>query len=46
MFLFVVILILMSVFIIQNKKLKDSTKNAWFVFLAIIIVFFVIFEIL
>lgn len=46
MFLFVVILILMSVFIIQNKNLKDSTKNTWFVFLAIIIVFFVIFEIL
>lgn len=36
MFIIVVLIILMSVYIAQNKKLKDSTKTGWFVFILII----------
>ena len=44
MFLLIVIMILITVYVAQNKKLKDSTKTGWFVFLVISCILLVISE--
>ena len=46
MFLVVVLLILMSVYVVQNEKLKDSTKTGWFIFLVIFCILMLLFEVL
>lgn len=46
MFIIVVLVILMSVYVAQNKKLKDSTKTGWFVFISILGGLSILFKIL
>lgn len=46
MFIVVVIFILMSVYVVQNNKLKDSTKNGWFVFLGVVSILTIVLEVL
>lgn len=46
MFLLIVFMILASVYIAQNKKLKDSTKTGWFIFILISCVLILLFEVL
>ena len=38
MFLFVILFILLSVYIAQNKNISDGIKTGWFVFLGIVVV--------
>lgn len=42
----VIILIMLTVYVAQNKKLKDSTKTAWFVTLIFIGFLTLLFSIL
>lgn len=46
MFLVVVLLILMTVYVAQNRKLKDGTKTGWFIFLAIFCILIILLEVL
>lgn len=46
MFIIVVLLILISVYVGQNKKLKDSTKTGWFIFVVIVSVLSILLEVL
>ena len=46
MFILVVLFILMSVYVAQNKKLKDNTKTGWFIFLVISCILMSVFEVL
>lgn len=43
MIFLVIILILMTVYVIQNKKLKDSTKTAWFISLIVFVLLMLLF---
>ena len=46
MFFIIAVLLLISVFIGQNKKIKDSSKTGWFIFIAIAIALYLIFSVL
>lgn len=46
MFILVVLMILISVYVAQNKKIKDGTKTGWFVFLLIVLGLIILFEVL
>lgn len=46
MFIIVVLMIMMSVYVGQNKKLKDSTKTGWFIFLVVTVILTVVLEVI
>lgn len=46
MFFLIMILVLISVYVVLNEKVSDSSKTGWFVVLAIVVLLYIVFGVL